>query len=55
MIRSCNCYHLYQDVTHGPGQRVHTTGDKVHTCTVCGETKPISNRSKKERNEKEQA
>lgn len=43
MISSCKCKHEAQDKLHGKGNRVFTTGQKEHRCTVCGNSKKKEN------------
>ncbi len=41
MIKHCNCKHDYQDATYGKNNRVHTTTNKGHKCTVCNSVTKI--------------
>jgi len=39
MLKLCTCKSEYQDALYGKNRRVHTTGLKNFTCTVCGSKK----------------
>ena len=38
-IKPCDCKSTYQDQRYGKGNRVHNTGTKKVTCTVCAKEK----------------
>ena len=47
IIKYCSCTHIFQDNTYGKGNRVHTEGGKVASCTVCGKQKVAGTPPKK--------
>lgn len=44
MIKRCDCKHAFQDSKYGSQMRVHTIGQKVFRCTVCGKETPKSDK-----------
>jgi len=46
VILACDCKHAFRDERYGKGNRVHNVGKKNCTCTVCGKSKPISEKAK---------